>query len=154
MSNQALECVTSEKLLGVVVDQNLTWKGHVDKVHRTVSMLLSKFWCMKPFLSTDARIKYYTAYMFPHLDYCSTVRIYPTTKTVQAAEKSSLNDFEPPHQSTHQTPSRKLDVCDGIGWIHTSHNGTQVLKWNSPRLYEGNVQICNRCQPETDQICR
>ncbi len=35
--------VTSEKLLGVVVDQNLIWKGHVDKVHRSVSMRLAKF---------------------------------------------------------------------------------------------------------------
>ncbi len=43
VNNQALESLTSDKLLGVVVDQNLTWKGHVDKVHRTVSMFLSKF---------------------------------------------------------------------------------------------------------------
>ncbi len=43
VNNQAVASVTSEKLLGVVVDQNLTWKWHVDKVHRTVSMLLSKF---------------------------------------------------------------------------------------------------------------
>ncbi len=43
VNNQALESVTSEKLLGIVVVKNLTWKGHVDNVHRTVSMLLSKF---------------------------------------------------------------------------------------------------------------
>ncbi len=43
VNNQALESVTSEKLLGIVVDQNLTWNGHVDNIHRTVSMLLSKF---------------------------------------------------------------------------------------------------------------
>ncbi len=42
VNNHSLDCVTSEKLLGVV-DQNLTWKGHVVKVHRTVSMLLAKF---------------------------------------------------------------------------------------------------------------
>ncbi len=29
VNNQALDSVTSEKLLGVVGDQNLTWKGHV-----------------------------------------------------------------------------------------------------------------------------
>ncbi len=73
LNNQALENVTHEKLLGVVVDQNLTWKGHVNKVHRTVSMLLSKFGCIKPFLPTDAHIKYCQAFIFPHLDYCSTV---------------------------------------------------------------------------------
>ncbi len=48
VNNQALERVTSEKLLGVVVDQKFTWKGHVEKVHRTVSMLLSKFQCIRP----------------------------------------------------------------------------------------------------------
>ncbi len=72
VNNQALESVTSEKLFGDV-DQNLTWKGHVDKVHRTVSMLLSKFGRIKPFLPTDAHIKYCQAFIFLHLDYCSTV---------------------------------------------------------------------------------
>ncbi len=73
VNNQALESVTSKKLLGVVVDNNLTRKGHVDKVHRTVSMLLSTFRRIKPFLPTDACIKYCQAFIFPHLDYCSTV---------------------------------------------------------------------------------
>ncbi len=74
VNNQALDSVTSEKLLGVVVDQNLTWKGHVDKVHRTVRMPLSKFRHIKPFLPTDAHIKYCQAsFIFPHLDYYSRV---------------------------------------------------------------------------------
>ncbi len=42
VNNYTLDCVTSEKLLGIV-DQILTWKGHVVKVNRTVSMLLAKF---------------------------------------------------------------------------------------------------------------
>ncbi len=42
VNNHTLDCVTSEKLLAVVVDQSLTWKGHVNKVHRTVSILLAK----------------------------------------------------------------------------------------------------------------
>ncbi len=73
VQGEQLENVTSEKLLGVIVDQNLSWKGHVDKVHKTVSMLLAKFRRIKPFLPTDARIRYVQAFIFPHLDYCSTV---------------------------------------------------------------------------------
>ncbi len=73
MNNQVLESVPFEKLLGVVVDQNITWKGHVDKVHGTVSMLLSKFRHVKPFLPTDTRTNYCQAFIFPHHDYCSTV---------------------------------------------------------------------------------
>ena len=73
VNNEPLECVSSDKLLGVVVDENLTWKGHVDKVHRTVSMLLAKFRRIKPYLPTDARIQYVQTFIFPHFDYCSAV---------------------------------------------------------------------------------
>ena len=73
VQGELLENVTSEKLLGVIVDQNLSWKAHVDKVHKTVSMLLAKFRRIKPFLPTDARIRYVQAFIFPHFDYCSTV---------------------------------------------------------------------------------
>ncbi len=59
MNNQAFESVTSEKLLGVVVDQNLTWKGNVDKVHRAVRCSYQNSDVnIKPFLPTDACIKY------------------------------------------------------------------------------------------------
>ncbi len=125
VNNQGLESVTSEKLLGVVVEQNLTWKGHVDKVHRTVSMLLSKFRCIKPFLPTDARIKYCQAFIFPHLDYCSTVLGSTQLQRLYKLQKRAARMiFDLPTQ----TPTNPL-----------LENGTQVLKKNSPRLYERNV---------------
>ncbi len=34
------ENVKKEKLLGLVVEQNLSWNVYIDKVHKTVSMLL------------------------------------------------------------------------------------------------------------------
>ncbi len=33
-----------------------------------------------------------------------------------------------------------------------SHNGTQVLKWDSPRLFEGNVQSNDVCQRQTRYV--
>ncbi len=114
VNNQAIESVTSKMLLDVVVDQNLTWKGHVDKVNRTVRMLLSKLWCIKPMI------------------------------------------FDLPIQTPTKSRLEKLNwmsVMDRVEYRWAIMT-IQVLKWNSPRLYEGNVQICNRYQPETDQICK
>ncbi len=53
-----LEFVRVEKLLGVSIDQNLTWKSYTDKKIKTVSMVLAKFRQIKPFLPVDARIKF------------------------------------------------------------------------------------------------
>ncbi len=133
MNNQALESVTSERLLDVVVDQNLTWKGHVDKVHRTVSMLLSKFQCIKPFLPTYGHIKYCQAFISPHLDYCSTVwgstqlqRLYNLQK------RAARMIFDLPTQTPTKSLLEKLNrmyVMDRVEYrwatmVHKSLNGT------------------------------
>ncbi len=54
VKGKVLENVKHEKLLGLVVDQNLSWNSHITKVHKTVSMLLAHFRRIKPFLPTDA----------------------------------------------------------------------------------------------------
>ena len=73
VNGKQLENVQKVKLLGVVVDQHLTWKDHVDKVHKTVSMILARFRSIKPFLPTYAQIQFCQAFILPHLDFCSTV---------------------------------------------------------------------------------
>ncbi len=77
VKGKVLENVKQEKLLGLVVDQNLSWNSHIAKVHKTVSMLLARFRHIKPFLATDAQIKFCNAFILPHFDYCSTVWVPP-----------------------------------------------------------------------------
>ncbi len=49
--------VRVEKLLGVNIDQKMSWEPHTDQVHRTISVILARFRWIKPFLPTDVRIK-------------------------------------------------------------------------------------------------
>ncbi len=56
INDQELPNVRVEKLLGVNIDQNKSWKPHTDKVHRTIHMILARFRWIKLFLPTDARI--------------------------------------------------------------------------------------------------
>ncbi len=60
-------------ILAVNIDQNMSWKPHTVKVHRIISMILARFRRIKPFLPTDARIKFCQAFVFPYLDYCSCI---------------------------------------------------------------------------------
>ncbi len=60
-------------MINVNIDQNMSWKPHTDKVHKTISMILARFRQIKPFLPTDAGIKFCQAFVFPHLDYCSCI---------------------------------------------------------------------------------
>ncbi len=74
VKGKVLDNVKQEKLLGLVLDQqNLSWNSHISKVHKTVSMLLAHFRHIKPFLPTDARIKFCNDFILPYFDYCSRV---------------------------------------------------------------------------------
>ena len=62
-----------EKLLGVVIDNNLTWYSQVKKVKQTIAFKLSIFRKIRHCLPARTRILYYNYYIKPHLQYCCTI---------------------------------------------------------------------------------
>ncbi len=68
IGNKKLDQVTTENLLGITIDQFLSWKDQITKVHSRVSRLLGHFRQIKPFLPTYASIKYCNGFILPHLE--------------------------------------------------------------------------------------
>ena len=71
--NSSIECVSSLKLLGLLIDNELTWKQHVDKVLKTVSCLVGVLFRIRPFVTTNVLILFYNACILPHFDYCINI---------------------------------------------------------------------------------
>ena len=72
-TNEALSVVTCEKILGVFIDNNLTWTNHTDAVAKKI---VSNLWLLsriKTYLTTHQRIQFYKSYVQPHIDYCNTI---------------------------------------------------------------------------------
>ena len=72
-NNDALNSVENEKVLGVGIDNNLTWSIHINFIAKKISsnlLLLSK---LKDYLSTEHRVPFYKTYIQPHIDYYSTI---------------------------------------------------------------------------------
>ena len=68
-----LETVKSAKLLGVHIDNCLTWYTHLDLLANKISKKLGVLRRLRPFMSNDALLKIYNCIIFPHLNYCRTV---------------------------------------------------------------------------------
>ena len=64
---------TSEKVLGLIIDKHINWNEHVKLIHKKVSAKLAIFRKIKNHLPIKYRKLYYSAFVLPHLDYCSTV---------------------------------------------------------------------------------
>ncbi len=73
MDGKMLENVESEKLLGAIINKNLSWEEHIAKIVSTVNRKLALLRRIKNYLPTSARKTFFNAHILPHLDYCCTV---------------------------------------------------------------------------------
>ena len=73
LNEHNLQQVNQQKVIGVVVDENLKWREHVNGVYKKISQTLALFLRIKQFLPQRSRLLFYNSYIMPHLDYCVTV---------------------------------------------------------------------------------
>ena len=72
-NEESLKTITNDKILGVFVDNNLTWSNHIKHLTKKITSniwLLSK---IKKFLSQTQRVQFYKSYIQPHIDFCNIV---------------------------------------------------------------------------------
>lgn len=72
-NDESLSMTTSDKILGVCVDNNLNWTEHVKSLTKKIASniwLLSK---IKKFLSQAHRVQFYKSFIQPHIDFCNIV---------------------------------------------------------------------------------
>lgn len=71
--DEYLQEISSDKILGVKVDNNLTWSEHIKLITKK---MVSNIWLLskiKAFLSQDHRVQFYKSYIQPHIDFCNIV---------------------------------------------------------------------------------
>ena len=68
-----IKMTTSDKILGVNVDENLSWNDHYQHVSKKVSSYLWLLSKIKTYLSREHRLLFYNSYIKPQFDYCSVI---------------------------------------------------------------------------------
>ena len=71
--DESITVCDSEKLLGLIVDNTLSWRPHIESVLKKCNSLLYLLSRIKMFLSVPLRKMFYNAYILPHLDYCCVI---------------------------------------------------------------------------------
>ena len=61
------------KSLGLIIDENLSWKAHIHEISKKVSSGVGALKRVRPFVSMHTAIKIYKSLIEPHLNYCSAV---------------------------------------------------------------------------------
>ena len=72
MSAKSMTRVHKVKSLGLLNDERLTWKDHVDETVKKISKAIGALKRVRPFISVKAALQIYHALIRPYFDYCSS----------------------------------------------------------------------------------
>jgi hypothetical protein len=73
IGSESIKRVSSTKTLGVIVDECITWKDHIDKVEKKASKGIGILRGSKDLLDKDTLKTIYSAFVLPYFDYCALV---------------------------------------------------------------------------------
>ena len=71
--NFDLQLTSCEKVLGVHIDDNLTWTNHFQHASKKILSYLWLLLRIKSYLSLQHRVLFYNAYIKPHFKYCCVI---------------------------------------------------------------------------------
>ena len=87
INNNQIEQVDHHRVLGIIIDQNLSWSDHVDSLYKTLSRRVYQLNKLKKFINFHARKLFVHAYILSSINYCSTL-----------FDSSSNNTLKPIHR--------------------------------------------------------
>ena len=73
MGGSAIKQVSDHRLLGVIIDHNLTWQDHINYICKIISRNMYMLSKLKYLTDMNARQMFYNAHIRSHIDYASTV---------------------------------------------------------------------------------
>ena len=73
LNNTNVEHVSSHRLLGIEVDNQLRWNAHIEKMSKTLSKNVFLFSKLKQYINTKCRKLFFFAHIKPSIDYLSTI---------------------------------------------------------------------------------
>ena len=73
VNNKQINRVLKSKSLGLTIDENLTWKYHVDNITKKVSSGIGALKRMRDFITRETAIRVYQSLVEPYFSYCAPV---------------------------------------------------------------------------------
>lgn len=110
-----IEKVSEQKLLGIVIDENLLWTHHIDYLCSTLSTKISLLKQISSYVPQDIQKLFYQSYILPLLDYgCNT---WGTTSNANIERLSKLQKRAARIilQADFMTPSTLM--FEQLGWL-------------------------------------
>ena len=106
--------VSKQKLLGLMIDDKLTWSAHIDSVCSSLSSKISLLRQLANYVSVDVLKKFYQGYILPLIDYGSITWSGTSDANLERVLKLQKRAARIILQTDYSTPS--LEMFAELGW--------------------------------------
>ena len=108
IKGEQIQITESEKLLGVHINNSLSWSTHIESTLKKCNSLLFLLNRIKKYLNIPTRKLFYNAYILPHLDYCCSVWGNANTELMTSIIKFQKRAARSILDKPIETPSEEL----------------------------------------------
>ena len=120
VDSEPVRQVTSTKTLGLTLDENLTWKNHIEVISKKVSSGIGALKRVRGLIDRETAIKVYKGFIEPYSSYCAPVWDGVGVTLSDRLQKLQNRAARVIAQSTYDISSR--DLLDELQWNSLSIN--------------------------------
>ena len=134
-----IQSVSKQKLLGVYIDEHLSWSAHIDHLCSLISSKISLLRQLATYVPTHIQKVYYQGYILPYIDYGSVTWGSASVTNIERISKLQKRAARIILRANYDTPS--VDMFSQLGWLSIPDR----LKYNKAVL---TYRAINNLSPE------
>ena len=124
----SIQTVSKQKLLGIYIDENLTWSSHIDHLCSLISSKISLLGQLATYIPTHAQKLFYQGYILPFIDYGSVAWGATSSANIERLAKLQKRAARIILHAEFNTPSAFM--FKELGWLSVADR----LKFNKAVL--------------------
>ena len=110
-----IQSVSKQKLLGVYIDEHLSWSAHIDHLCSLISSKISLLRQLATYVPTHIQKVYYQGYILPYIDYGSVTWGSASATNIERISKLQKRAARIILRADYDTPS--VDMFSQLGWL-------------------------------------
>lgn len=128
IDNTSISAVNKQKLLGIYIDEHLTWNQHIDYLCSTISSRISLLKQLSNYVPNNIQKIYYQGYILPLIDYGSVIWGSTFNNNIERLNKLQKRAARIILNAEFTTPS--AEMYKELGWLSVAFR----LKYNKAVL--------------------
>ena len=113
--NHAINKVTKQRLLDIIIDDHLSWTAHIDHLCSTLAAKISLLRQLSAYVPQDVQKMYYQSYILPLLDYGSNTWGTTSCANIERLSKLQKRAARIILKADFFTPSKFM--FETLGWL-------------------------------------